>query len=206
MSEVSISLQPESPQPSRPKRPKRKRPAKPRPDSLTQAKSERRAMIGSVVIASIIIHAVILVLFGIWTVAKHFSRPEARFEMKKSVKIPPKTPEHKMNVAKHEAMAPKPTFNDKLVSTRPVEFALPELPQLEVTRLRDYLLRGGFLHADDNYGLDEHFRREIAKVFHLSEQTVHNYRANLMEKLGFHDRLELLKFAIRRGIISVADL
>jgi two-component system, NarL family, response regulator NreC len=51
-----------------------------------------------------------------------------------------------------------------------------------------------------------HTNREIAKVFHLSEQTVHNYRANIMEKLGFHDRVELLKFAIRRGIISVADL
>jgi hypothetical protein len=35
----------------------------------------------------------------------------------------------------------------------------------EVERLRAYLLRGGFLHADDNYGLDEHFRREIARVF-----------------------------------------
>lgn len=35
----------------------------------------------------------------------------------------------------------------------------------EVQRLREYLLRGGFLHADDNYGLDEHFRREIARVF-----------------------------------------
>lgn len=35
----------------------------------------------------------------------------------------------------------------------------------EVERLREYLLRGGFLHADDNYGLDEHFRREIARVF-----------------------------------------
>lgn len=51
-----------------------------------------------------------------------------------------------------------------------------------------------------------HTNREIAKVFHLSEQTVHNYRATLMEKLGFHDRVELLKFAIRRGIINVADL
>jgi DNA-binding NarL/FixJ family response regulator len=28
-------------------------------------------------------------------------------------------------------------------------------------------------------------------------------RARLMEKLGVHDRLELLKYAIRRGIISV---
>lgn len=35
----------------------------------------------------------------------------------------------------------------------------------EVRRLRAYLERGGFLHADDNYGLDENFRREIAKVF-----------------------------------------
>jgi hypothetical protein len=35
----------------------------------------------------------------------------------------------------------------------------------EVTRLREYLTRGGFLHADDNYGLDESFRREIARVF-----------------------------------------
>ena len=35
----------------------------------------------------------------------------------------------------------------------------------EVERLREYLKRGGFLHVDDNYGLDESFRREIARVF-----------------------------------------
>jgi hypothetical protein len=35
----------------------------------------------------------------------------------------------------------------------------------ERSALRDYLLGGGFLHADDNYGLDESFRREIAAVF-----------------------------------------
>lgn len=35
----------------------------------------------------------------------------------------------------------------------------------ERTALREYLLAGGFLHADDNYGLDESFRREIATVF-----------------------------------------
>jgi DNA-binding NarL/FixJ family response regulator len=51
-----------------------------------------------------------------------------------------------------------------------------------------------------------HTNREIAKLFHLSEQTIHNYRATVMEKLGFHDRVELLKYAIRRGVISVADL
>jgi hypothetical protein len=35
----------------------------------------------------------------------------------------------------------------------------------ERAALRAYLLSGGFLHADDNYGLDESFRREIAAVF-----------------------------------------
>ena len=40
-----------------------------------------------------------------------------------------------------------------------------KLSDLEVTRLREYLNRGGFLHVDDNYGLNETFRREIAKVF-----------------------------------------
>ena len=35
----------------------------------------------------------------------------------------------------------------------------------EVERLRQYLLRGGFLHVSDNYGLDPAFRREIARVF-----------------------------------------
>ena len=35
----------------------------------------------------------------------------------------------------------------------------------EVARLRHYLEAGGFLHADDNYGMDESFRREMRKVF-----------------------------------------
>ncbi len=35
----------------------------------------------------------------------------------------------------------------------------------EVVRLREYLARGGFLHADDNYGMDESFRREMRRVF-----------------------------------------
>ena len=35
----------------------------------------------------------------------------------------------------------------------------------EAATLRTYLENGGFLHADDNYGMDESFRREIARVF-----------------------------------------
>ncbi len=35
----------------------------------------------------------------------------------------------------------------------------------EAKRLRTYLENGGFLYADDDYGMDKAFRREIAKVF-----------------------------------------
>lgn len=35
----------------------------------------------------------------------------------------------------------------------------------EVVRLRTFLDQGGFLHADDNYGMDESFRREMKKVY-----------------------------------------
>lgn len=35
----------------------------------------------------------------------------------------------------------------------------------EADNLRNYLIAGGFLHADDNYGLDVFFRREMKKVF-----------------------------------------
>jgi hypothetical protein len=39
----------------------------------------------------------------------------------------------------------------------------------EVKRLRLYLKNGGFLYADDDYGMDESFRREIKKVFPENE-------------------------------------
>ena len=35
----------------------------------------------------------------------------------------------------------------------------------EVQRLRSYLTNGGFLYADDDYGMDKAFRREMKKVF-----------------------------------------
>lgn len=35
----------------------------------------------------------------------------------------------------------------------------------EAENLRNYLISGGFLHIDDNYGLDIYIRRELKKVF-----------------------------------------
>ena len=35
----------------------------------------------------------------------------------------------------------------------------------DVSNLKNYLLGGGFLHIDDNYGMDQYIRKEIKKIF-----------------------------------------
>ena len=51
-----------------------------------------------------------------------------------------------------------------------------------------------------------HTNRDIARSLQLSDQTVHHHRANVMEKLGLHDRVELLRYTVRRGLINPANL
>jgi hypothetical protein len=35
----------------------------------------------------------------------------------------------------------------------------------EAQNLRNYLISGGFIHIDDNYGIDQYIRKEISKIF-----------------------------------------
>ena len=49
---------------------------------------------------------------------------------------------------------------------------------------------------------EAHTTKQIAEVLHLSEKTVENHRANAMRKLGMRDRVELVRYAIRRGLIE----
>ncbi len=41
----------------------------------------------------------------------------------------------------------------------------------EALNLRNYLTSGGFLHIDDNYGMDQYIRKEIKKIFPNKELT-----------------------------------
>ncbi len=67
----------------------------------------------------------------------------------------------------------------------------------DANNLRNYLFAGGFLHVDDNYGMDEFFRREIKKVFPDKElikisadHKIFNqtyYFSNGLPKIHIHD-------------------
>jgi DNA-binding NarL/FixJ family response regulator len=47
--------------------------------------------------------------------------------------------------------------------------------------------------------------REIAERLHLSIKTVNNHRMNLMDKLNIHNTAKLVKYAIRKGVISLDE-
>jgi hypothetical protein len=79
----------------------------------------------------------------------------------------------------------------------------------DVRLLRRYLEQGGFLHADDNYGMDQSFRREIARVFpdhpltevpldHPVYRVVHAFPQGL-PKIHEHDGLPAQGFGIFLG-------
>ena len=50
-----------------------------------------------------------------------------------------------------------------------------------------------------------HTNRDIADALYLSVNTIHNHRTSIMGKLGLHNQVELLKYAIRKGLISEED-
>jgi len=49
---------------------------------------------------------------------------------------------------------------------------------------------------------EAHTNAQIAQLLHLSEKTIESHRANVLRKLGMRDRVELVRYAIRRGLIE----
>ncbi|MDX2709432.1 response regulator transcription factor [Streptomyces sp. PA03-6a] len=47
-----------------------------------------------------------------------------------------------------------------------------------------------------------HTSREIGDILFISAKTVERHRANILQKLGLRDRLELTRYAIRAGLIE----
>jgi DNA-binding NarL/FixJ family response regulator len=100
---------------------------------------------------------------------------------------------------------------DLLDAIRAVERGEPFLtPAAQQTLIKDVLERGSDSAEELTPREEEivklvaeaHTTKQIAAILHLSEKTVENHRANAMRKLGMRDRVELVRYAIRRGLIE----
>jgi DNA-binding NarL/FixJ family response regulator len=100
---------------------------------------------------------------------------------------------------------------DLLAAIRAVQRGEPFLtPEAQRSLIRDVLERGSGGEEELTPREEEivklvseaHTSKEIAAILHLSEKTVENHRANAMRKLGMRDRVELVRYAIRRGLID----
>jgi DNA-binding NarL/FixJ family response regulator len=49
---------------------------------------------------------------------------------------------------------------------------------------------------------DAHTNREISEMLGLAKKTVESHRGSILRKLGMRDRVELVRYAIRRGLIE----
>lgn len=98
-------------------------------------KLRRRKLIVAILIGVLAVHVAGGIVAGLFVVARYFKSPPAQFEMKRDIRLPAKEREHKMNMAEFDALTPKPSFNDKLASSRPADFALPDLPKVPMDQM-----------------------------------------------------------------------
>jgi DNA-binding NarL/FixJ family response regulator len=86
-------------------------------------------------------------------------------------------------------------------------------PSAVTAMVRDYVERGG--RGEEQFDVltprelevlkliaEAHTSKEIAKELWISIKTVERHRQNILDKLGMRDRVELTRYAIRRGLIQ----
>ena len=86
-------------------------------------------------------------------------------------------------------------------------------PSAVTTLVQDYVERGG--RGEEHFDVltprelevlkliaEAHTNKEIAQKLVISVKTVERHRENILDKLGMRDRVELTRYAIRRGLIQ----
>ena len=98
--------------------------------SPTSKKGGVKKLIITILLVSLGVHVAAGVIAGIVVVARYLTTPPAEFKAARDIRLPAKKREQKMNMAALDAAAPKPTFSDRMQSTRPTTFSLPDLPNI----------------------------------------------------------------------------
>ena len=86
-------------------------------------------------------------------------------------------------------------------------------PSAVTTLVRDYVERGG--RGEEQFHVltprelevlkliaEAYTNKQIADALYISVKTVERHRQNILDKLGMRDRVELTRYAIRRGLIQ----
>jgi DNA-binding NarL/FixJ family response regulator len=86
-------------------------------------------------------------------------------------------------------------------------------PSAVTTLVRDYVERGG--RGEEQFDVltprelevlkliaEAYTNKQIADALFISVKTVERHRQNILDKLGMRDRVELTRYAIRRGLIQ----
>ena len=86
-------------------------------------------------------------------------------------------------------------------------------PSAVTTLVRDYVERGGL--GEEQFDVltprelevlkliaEAYTNKQIADALYISVKTVERHRQNILDKLGMRDRVELTRYAIRRGLIQ----
>lgn len=112
---------------------------------------------------------------------------------------------------------PKRSVSRQLIEAiRAVHAGRKYLHPVAADELVDIVTRGESLEEEDDYErlttrerqvfkllAEGKTSREIAKYLGVSLKTAMTHRANLMTKLGAHSRTDLVKLAVRKGVIDV---
>ena len=65
----------------------------------------------------------------------------------------------------------------------------------DAENLRDYLISGGFLHIDDNYGMDQYIRKELKKIFPNQE----------IKELSFKHKIFNIVYKFPKGLPKIHE-
>jgi hypothetical protein len=155
-------------------------------DKSGKVKVIKRSLLAKVILISIGLHFAGGLIATLIIVARYFAEPEATFVAKKPVAIPPKIIEQRMISAEVDTFIEKPVFDDRLASLRPTDFALPELPPINVEDM---------VPVDPNQLLNDNINQMIGSADRSSPDDL-GFEGDTMSFFGIKDQGRSVVFVL----------